>query len=103
MDLLDDLLNAIKQCEDICDVNLKSIQSLRNCYQIIFTNSLNKTIKLLTALTIIFTIPTIIASLYGMNVDLPFAKDQNAFIGIIVVTLILSMFASMLFHWRKWL
>jgi len=102
-DLLDDLLHATHQCEEICEVNLKSIRSLRDCYQIIFTNSLNKTIKLLTALTIIFTIPTIIASLYGMNVSLPFAHQTHAFLGIILGTLFFSAIATWIFRQKKWL
>ncbi|MGH2611518.1 MAG: magnesium transporter CorA family protein, partial [Rhabdochlamydiaceae bacterium] len=73
-ELLDDLLNAVRQSEDLCSISLKSIRSLRDSYQIIFTNNLHKTIKLLTALTILFNIPTMIASLYGMNVQLPFSQ-----------------------------
>ena len=49
---------------------LKSIRSLCEAYQIIFTNNLHKTIKLLTTLTIILSIPTMISSVYGMIVML---------------------------------
>ena len=102
-DLLEDLLNASIQSEDLCSINLRSIRSLRDSYQIIFTNQLNKTIKLLTALTIILSIPTMIASLYGMNVDLPFMKLKSAFSIIIVFIIILSLFSLILFQRKKWL
>jgi magnesium transporter len=102
-DLLQDLVIAIKQSADICQVNIKNIRSLRDAYQIIFTNDVNKTIKLLTAITIVFTIPTIIASFYGMNVALPFEKNPFAFLFILIFTLILMVFSVYLFARKKWL
>lgn len=102
-DLLQDLSIAIKQSEDLCRVNIKSIKSLRDSYQIIFTNDVNKTIKRLTAITIIFTIPTIIASVYGMNVELPFEKDPLAFVIIINIVIILSLISVLVFIKKKWL
>ncbi|MEX0962359.1 MAG: magnesium transporter CorA family protein [Simkaniaceae bacterium] len=101
--LLEDLLNASIQSEDLCAINLRTIRGLRDSYQIIFTNQLNKTIKLLTALTIILSIPTMISSLYGMNVNLPFEKSPFAFSGILVFTGIFSLTALLLFQRKKWL
>lgn len=102
-DLLEDLLNASIQSEDLCSINLRSIRSLRDSYQIIFTNQLNKTIKLLTALTIILSIPTMIASLYGMNVSLPIAGEAHAFSVIVVFIILLSLISLLVFQRKKWL
>ena len=60
-------------------------------------------IKLLTALTIILNIPTMVASLYGMNVDLPISKSPMAFIYIMFFIVIISVLAFMMFQKRKWL
>jgi len=102
-DLLLDLLNAVKQSEDLCSISVKSIRSLRDSYQIIFTNNVSKTIKLLTALTILFSIPTMIASLYGMNMTLPFATHPHAFFYIMGVTAVIVVFAGMIFQRKRWL
>ncbi len=102
-DLLEDLLNASIQSEDLCSILLRTIRSLRDSYQIIFTNQLSKTIKLLTALTIILNIPTMIASLYGMNVKLPLHESQDAFTYIVFAILITSYFAYWIFQRKKWL
>lgn len=102
-DLLEDLLNAVKQSEDLCSMSVKSIGSLRDSYQIIFTNNLHKTIKLLTALTILFSIPTMIASLYGMNVNLPFAEHRFAFFYLIGVTGIIIILSVLYFQRKRWL
>ncbi len=102
-DLLEDLLNASIQSEDLCSINLRSIRSLRDSYQIIFTNQLNKTIKLLTALTIILSIPTMVASLYGMNVSLPIENNPFAFYIIFICIVVLSLISLFVFQRKKWL
>ncbi|MCH9631302.1 MAG: hypothetical protein S4CHLAM37_13240 [Chlamydiia bacterium] len=102
-DLLEDLLNASLQSEDLCAINLRSIRSLRDSYQIIFTNQLNKTIKLLTGLTIILSIPTMIASLYGMNVKLPMEKNPFAFGILFIFILVISFLSYYVFQRRRWL
>lgn len=102
-ELIEDLLNAVKQSEDLCGIVVKSIRSLRDSYQIIFTNNLHKTIKLLTALTIIFSIPTMIASLYGMNVDLPLARGSHAFTLILCMIALISLVGLAVFKRKRWL
>jgi magnesium transporter len=103
LDLLEDLMIAMRQSEDVCRVNIKSIRSLRDSYHIIFTNDVNRTIKFLTAATIIFTIPTVIASIYGMNIPLPLQNRPYAFLLLIAITLAASIFAVFLFRRNRWL
>ena len=100
---LEDLLNTVKQSEDLCSNAVKTIRSLRDSYNIIFTNNLHKTIKLLTSLTIIFNIPTMIASIYGMNIALPFSKQTHAFLLIMSMIIVLSALALYVFRRRRWL
>ena len=42
-------------------------------------NNLNNVMKYLTAATILLAVPTLIASIYGMNIPLPFQQHGNAF------------------------
>lgn len=103
LDLLEDLMIAMRQSEDLCRVNIKSIRSLRDSYHIVFTNDVNRTIKLLTSLTIVFSIPTIIASIYGMNVVLPFASSPYGF-GIVMGMIAAASVGGVLYFQRKhWL
>lgn len=102
-DLLQDLLIGIKQSADICTVSLKSIRGLRDSYQVIYTNDLNKVIKLLTALTIIVTIPNIITGFFGMNVALPFAENASAFVFISWFVAFIMVAILLIFFYKKWL
>lgn len=103
-DLLDDLLITLRQSADICNVSISSIRSTRDSYQVIFTNNLNKTIKLLTSLTIILTIPTILASIFGMNVRLPLDADNPFSFGIILLIIsVCFALALLIFNLKRWL
>lgn len=101
-ELFQDLYINIKQSVDVCTVNLKSIQNLRDSYQIIFTNYVNRELKLLTTLTIMLTIPTIVFSFYGMNVSLPFDNNPNAFLIVTGVVIFSTLFLISLFKYKKW-
>jgi len=103
IDLLQDLMIGVRQSEDVCRVNIKSIRSLRDSYHIIFTNDVNRTIKLLTALTIIISIPSVITSFYGMNVGLPFQNNAYAFWIVIAWTILACLFATLWFRKNRWL
>jgi len=102
-DLLEDMIISIKQSTDICTVNVKSIKSLRESYQIIFTNRLNKTIRLLTSFAVVLTVPMIIASIYGMNISLPFQDNPLAFSYVLIFTFLASLLFLLLFYIKKWL
>ena len=56
----------------------------------IISNNLNIVMKFLTAITIVLSIPTLIASIYGMNVPLPFATSPHGFAIVIGISLLIS-------------
>jgi magnesium transporter len=102
-DLLEDLLLATEQAEEMCRLSLRIISSLRNSVQVIITNQFNKTIRLLTALTIVLTFPTVISSIYGMNIPLPFERSPHAFYIIMGSVLVVIICTLAFFRRRKWL
>lgn len=102
-DLLYDLSIGMQQSQAICEVNLKSITGMRESYQVLFTNNLNKVIKLLTALTIILTIPTITASFFGMNVILPFSENPLGFYIIMGIAAVVAFIVLLIFFYEDFL
>lgn len=100
---IDDVLNAVKQAQELCSILVKNIRSLRDSYQIIFANKLTKTMRILTGLTILFSIPTMIATIYGMNVTLPIASNPQAFLVLCVIMILSSCFCGYLFYHKKWI
>ncbi len=102
-DLIEDLSLGTEQLIKRCEADLKNIVNIREAYSTILTNNLNRVIKLLTALTIILTIPTIIASIYGMNVRLPLMDSPFVFIWIIVITFLFSLIVLLILFKKRWL
>lgn len=102
-DLVEDLMTDGSQTLEMCRTQLRTITNIREAYQAILTNNLNKVIKFFTAITIVLTIPTIIASVFGMNVKLPLANHPGAFIIIILLTIIISVVLIGFFIYEKWL
>jgi len=102
-ELVEDLTLSNRQLIELCQSNMRSIGNVREGYSTIMSNNLNRVIKILTALTIVLTVPTIIASFYGMNVKLPFAESPDAFLMVLGVTVLVSVAVLTLFLKNRWL
>jgi magnesium transporter len=89
-DLIEELLVDNEQLIMLCKVNQKGIFNLRESHSSVLSNNLNKTIKLLTSVTVILTIPTMVSSFFGMNVGLPLQGHPFAFLLILATTVIVS-------------
>lgn len=102
-EFVEDIFLQNGQLIESCKSSLKAISNIRDAYSTIMTNNLNRVIKLLTALTIILTIPTIISSLYGMNVALPGADSPVAFWVVIGSTVVIAAIVFLVFYFQEWL
>lgn len=100
---LQDLLVDANQVHNFCQENIDNITNIRKAYATILSNNLNQTLKFLTAVTVILSIPTMIASIFGMNIRLPYAADPNAFVYVMGGTIIASLATFIVFVWRKWM
>ena len=100
---VEDLFLGIGQLVERSKATLKTIVNIREAYSTIVANNLNRVIKLLTALTIVLTIPTMIASFYGMNVALPYSQSPLAFWGVIAGTIGISLAVLAIFARNRWL
>lgn len=100
-DLITEVLTNLSQTSEICLVNLKKIHALRDSFQMVFTNRLNYAVQVLTATTIILTIPTMFASLFGMNVTLPFSNHEYSFWFVVGIALTISTAAVIWFKKKK--
>lgn len=103
LELMEDLMIANSQLVDSARSVLKTIQNIRTATEAILTNKLNTTIQTLTILTIILTIPTVVASLYGMNVPLPLANSPFAFWIVLVGILLVVSVAIFVFKKSEWI
>ena len=73
-DLLEDVLIEVRQAIEMANIYSSILSGTMDAFASVISNNLNVTMKRLASLTVLIEIPTIIYSLYGMNVDgLPMA------------------------------
>lgn len=99
--LIQDLLADGEQVLDLCKTNLKTINNIREGYTTVLSIRLNQIIQVLTYITVFFTIPMIIATIYGMNIKLPFADSPEAFSILSGITFGIMAFALAAFYFFK--
>lgn len=101
-DLIEDLTLGINELIELTKSRLTTIKNVREAYSTIMANNLNRVFKLLTSITILMTIPTIITSVYSMNVVTPFMHTKFAFWIITTFILVLVGIVGWLFKRNKW-
>lgn len=80
LDLAEDLENDVAQLYEMTTIYREIMSNIINAYESTIANNLSTVMKTLTTISLILILPTLIASLYGMNLDnLPFQHDPNAF------------------------
>lgn len=101
-DLLEDVLTENQQAIQMTNINTEILSSMMDAFASIISNNLNVVLKALAALTIILNVPTIVASFYGMNVNLPGEGSPLAFLSVIGISLSLTAIATFIFYKRNW-
>lgn len=94
-DLLDDVIIENKQAIEMASIHREVLSGTMDAFASVISNNQNIVMKLLTAITILLTIPTLISSLWGMNVWVPFGEGSVMYrygfwiiLGIIAVIMI---------------
>lgn len=89
-DLIEDLVQDARQMIESSRSSLRTIVNIREAYSNIMTNNLNRRVELLTSITVVLTLPTIVFSLWGVNVPVPGAHNPEAF-GVLVLGTVIAM------------
>ena len=95
-----DILVENHQADRMINQTRQILAQLDTTFSSIIQNNLNEIMKILTSLTIIITIPSIIGSIWGMNVNLPLMSHPLAFL-IILIIIVLLMIVSVFWLRRK--
>lgn len=97
LDALDDVIVDNKQAIEMVDMHRSILEGMMDGFASIINNNLNLVMKFLAAITIILSIPTMIASFWGMNVPVPFAGHPYGFGVVICFSIVLTLLATIFF------
>ncbi len=97
-DFLDDLIVETSQALETANTYTNILSSSLDAFASIISNNQNEVLKRLSTLTIFLSIPVLIASIYGMNVPIPYKDTHYAF----WVPVSLSVMILLVVVWSYW-
>ena len=98
MDVLDDVITENRQAIEMANIYSNILSGMMDAFASVISNNLNTVMKRLTSISIALMIPTLFASLYGMNLShLPFSRSPFAFLGIASISVVAAVLGSWLF------
>lgn len=99
-DILEDAIVENKQAIEMSKIYSDILNGTMDAYASIISNNLNGVMKLLTSITIILAIPTLIASLWGMNVPVPLQSNPYGFPILILISVVVTIIAVIILKAR---
>lgn len=97
-DLTDDVEIELKQAEETANIYRNIAESMSNSYSSLISNNINGTMKTLTSISLILMFPTLIASLFGMNVVNYLESSPRAFLLIVCGSVVASALMALWFN-----
>lgn len=99
-DLLEDVIIENKQAIEMANIYSGILSGTMDAFASVISNNLNIVMKFLATITIVMSIPTMVASFYGMNVNssgMPFADSPYGFLIVLGFTLVLTLIVAWIF------
>ncbi len=93
-DILEDAVIENRQAMEMAATYSEILNGMTDIFGTVVSNNLNNVMKLLTSITLIISIPTLIASIMGMNVDFPFNTGVNGFYGVLGITAVITVIVT---------
>lgn len=90
-DLLEDVAVDTKQAMEMCSIYRDILSGTMDAYASVISNNLNIVMKILTSITLVISIPTLIASFFGMNTWIPGEGSPWGFIGAVGASSLISL------------
>ena len=89
-DLIEDVNIEMAQARETTNIYSDILESTMDTYQSIINNNMNNVMRTLTSVTIIMMFPTLIASLFGMNLVNGMEEKSWGFIFALIISVLVS-------------
>ena len=102
-ELLEDVLIENKQAMEMSKIYSDILSGVMDAYSSIISNNLNGVMKILTAITIIISVPTMISSFWGMNVKVPMQDNPWGFAIILIASILIGIIVTIILKRKDYL
>jgi magnesium transporter len=101
-EFLNDQIIDMSQALEMAQIYTNILSSTLDAFASIIANNQNLVLKRLAGITIILQFPVLVASIYGMNVPIPYQETKHAFYIPILLALAISLIIAWYFVKKKW-
>ncbi len=101
-ELIEDVEIELRQAIETTNIFSDILTGMMDAYASVISNNLNIVMKRLTSISIVLMIPTLIASMYGMNVPNSLQDNPNGFAIVVLLSMIVATLGVILFMMKKW-
>ena len=102
-DLLEDVEIEMQQARAMANVYSDILTGMMDAFASVISNNLNVVMKRLTSFSIIIMIPTLIASYYGMNLEVGTTIYNPGFFVVVGISLLISIVCIIYFIKKRWM
>jgi magnesium transporter len=99
----DDIVDAGERIWDVLENYKEVVEALEDTNESVLSHRVNEVLRVLTAFSVVILPLTLVASVFGMNVEFPFETGVGAFWGILAGMLALLVGMLAYFRRRGWL
>lgn len=101
-ELLEDVIIENKQAIEMANIYSGILSGMMDAFASVISNNLNIVMKLLATITIVLSIPTMIASFFGMNfVDIPLGGYRHGFLIVFIGTWVITGVVALILAKKK--
>jgi magnesium transporter len=100
-EFLADLIVDNSQALEMANIYTNILSSTLDAFASIIANNQNQVLKRLAVITIVLTVPVLVASIYGMNVPIPYSDSPFAFYIPVGLSLMISLVIGYFFLKKK--
>ena len=99
-EILEDVIIENKQAIEMCTIYRDILSGTMDAFASIISNNLNIVMKFLAAMTIVLSVPTVVSSMWGMNVGVPFENSPHGFL-IVGIIMIVCTVSVIIWLWKR--
>ncbi len=102
-ELIEDVNIEMNQAREMTQIYSNILESTMDTYANLINNNMNRVMRLLTSLNMIIMLPTLVASLFGMNLVNGMEHSSWGFVVAIVISVLITVAGWYYFKKRQWL
>jgi magnesium transporter len=98
-----DVLDSANKQWDMLEDDKEIIEGLNDTLDTLTSHRINEVMKILTVISVVLLPMTLVASMYGMNIELPFASHPRSFLFVVGFMVTSACIMLSYFRWKDWI